>query len=62
MYEETLTGRPHDTSIQKATCDNENVDAILCLQFTMTYIQIRKLNLLFPQVNVSLATRPITNK
>jgi len=28
MYEETLTGRPHDTSIQKATSDNENVDAV----------------------------------
>jgi len=26
MYEETLTGRPHDTSVQKATSDNENVD------------------------------------
>jgi len=29
MYEETLTGRPHDTSVQKATGDNENVDAVL---------------------------------
>jgi len=28
VYEETLTGRPHDTSVQKATSDNENVDAI----------------------------------
>jgi len=28
VYEETLTGRPHDTSIQKATSDNENVDAV----------------------------------
>jgi len=28
MYEETLTGRPHDTSVQKATSDNENVDAV----------------------------------
>jgi len=27
VYEETLTGRPHDTSEQKATSDNENVDA-----------------------------------
>jgi len=27
MYEETLTGRPHATSVQKATSDNENVDA-----------------------------------
>jgi len=26
--EETLTGRPHDTSVQKATSDNENVDAV----------------------------------
>jgi len=26
MFEETLTGRPHDTSVQKATSDNENVD------------------------------------
>jgi len=24
MNEETLTGRPHDTSVQKATSDNEN--------------------------------------
>jgi len=23
VYEETLTGRPHDTSVQKATSDNE---------------------------------------
>jgi len=23
-----LTGRPHDTSVQKATSDNENVDAV----------------------------------
>jgi len=29
VYEETLTGRPHDTSVQKATSDNENVDAVL---------------------------------
>jgi len=28
VYEETLTGRPHDTSVQKATSDNENVDAV----------------------------------
>jgi len=27
VYEETLTGRPHDTSVQKTTSDNENVDA-----------------------------------
>jgi len=27
-YEETLTGRPHDTSVQKATCDDENVDVV----------------------------------
>jgi len=27
VYEETLTGRPHDTSVQKAISDNENVDA-----------------------------------
>jgi len=25
---ETLTGRPHDTSVQKAKSDNENVDAV----------------------------------
>jgi len=30
VYEETLTGRPHDTSVQKATTDNENVDAVQC--------------------------------
>jgi len=29
VYKETLTGRPHDTSVQKATSDNENVDAVL---------------------------------
>jgi len=28
VYEETLTGRPHDTSVQKATSDNENVDTV----------------------------------
>jgi len=28
VYEETLTGRPHDTSVQKATGDNNNVDAV----------------------------------
>jgi len=28
VFEETLTGRPHDTSAQKATSDNENVDAV----------------------------------
>jgi len=29
VYEETLTGRIHDTPlIQKATSDNENVDAV----------------------------------
>jgi len=25
VYEEMLTGQPHDTSVQKATSDNENV-------------------------------------
>jgi len=29
VYEETLTGRPHDTSVQKAASDDENVDAVL---------------------------------
>jgi len=28
VYEETLTGRPHDTSVQKPTSDNENVEAV----------------------------------
>jgi len=28
MYEETLTGQPHDTAVQKATSGNENVDAV----------------------------------
>jgi len=28
VYEETLTGRPHHTSVQKAAGDNENVDAV----------------------------------
>jgi len=26
--EEMLTGRPHDTLVQKVTSDNENVDAV----------------------------------
>jgi len=28
VYEETLTGRPHDTSVQKATSDDENMDTV----------------------------------
>jgi len=28
MYKETLTGWPHETSVQKATSDFENVDAV----------------------------------
>jgi len=28
VYEETLTGQPHDTSVQKAISDNENVDVV----------------------------------
>jgi len=28
VYEEKLIGRPHDTSVQKATSYNENMDAI----------------------------------
>jgi len=28
VYAETLTGRPNDPSVQKATNDNENVDAL----------------------------------
>jgi len=28
VYEETLTGWPHDTSQQKATSDNENEYAV----------------------------------
>jgi len=28
VYEETLTGWPLDTSVQKAINDNENVDAV----------------------------------
>jgi len=28
VYEETLTGWLHDTSVQKATSDKENVDAV----------------------------------
>jgi len=28
VHEETLTGRPHDASVQKATSDNENEDAV----------------------------------
>jgi len=28
VNEETLTGRLHNTSVQKATSDNENVNAV----------------------------------
>jgi len=28
VYVEMLTSRPHDTSVQKATSDNENLDAV----------------------------------
>jgi len=28
VCEETLTGRLHDPSVQKASSDNENVDAV----------------------------------
>jgi len=28
VYKETLTGRPHGTSVQKAANDNENVDTV----------------------------------
>jgi len=28
VYEETHIGRPHDTSVQKATSDNETVDTV----------------------------------
>jgi len=28
VYEEMLTGRPHDTSVQKTTRDNANVDYV----------------------------------
>jgi len=27
VFEETLTGRPHDTSVKQATSDHENVNA-----------------------------------
>jgi len=27
-YEEALTGWPHDTSVKKATSENENADAV----------------------------------
>jgi len=30
VYEETLTGLPHDTSVQKATSDDE-----MCMQFNV---------------------------
>jgi len=30
VHEETLTGRPHDTSVQKATSDKE-----MCMQFNV---------------------------
>jgi len=28
VYKETLTGRPHGTSVQKAASDNENEDTV----------------------------------
>jgi len=28
VYEEMLTGQPHDTSVKKATSDNENVNVV----------------------------------
>jgi len=28
VYEQTLTGRPQDTSVQKATSDNESLEAV----------------------------------
>jgi len=28
VYEETLTGRPHDTSVQETTSDNKNMDTV----------------------------------
>jgi len=34
VYEETLTGRPLDTSGQKATSDNKNVDAVNVMPWT----------------------------
>jgi len=34
VYEETLTGQPHDTSVQKATSDNENLDAVNVMPWT----------------------------
>jgi len=49
VYEETLTGRPHDTSVQKATGDNErwmqfNVMPrtwLKCLKVPLFYIPVR---------------------
>jgi len=34
VYEKTLTGRPHDTSVKKAASDNENVDAVNVMPLT----------------------------
>jgi len=28
VYEEVLTGQPHDTSVQKATSDNEKINVM----------------------------------
>jgi len=35
VYEETQTGRPHDTSVQKDTSDNEKVDAVSLMSWIM---------------------------
>jgi len=34
VFEETLTGWSHDTSVQKATSDNEKVDAVNVMPWT----------------------------
>jgi len=34
VYEETLTGLTHDTSVQKATSYDENVDAVYVMPWT----------------------------
>jgi len=43
VYEETLTGRPHDTSVQKATSDNEmwmQFNVMPRTQLWMTFVDL----------------------
>jgi len=56
VYEETLTDRPHDTSVQKATSDNENVDAVWRHAQDELRIEIRMLLLSLHNINISICS------